>query len=99
MAVVYERRGLQRHLARMAKTDVHDTGRELAALARLDLESHRDTGQASIELELTPTDAIVSLTDPNGGEMAIEHGRGEYISTDGRVVGAMEGLHILGKLL
>jgi hypothetical protein len=83
----------------MAKQDVHDHGRELAASARLDLESHRDTGEASIELQLTATDAVVSLADPDGGEMAIEYGRGEYLTADGRLVGAMEGLHILGKLL
>lgn len=99
MAVIYNRRGLQRHLARMAKQDVHDSAGARAALARADLAGHRDTGDASIEVEYTPTDAVISLVDPDGGELAIEFGRSAYTTVDGRHVGAMEGLHILGKLL
>lgn len=98
MAVVY-RKGLDKHLAGLAKEATHDTAFELGAQAKADLATHRDTGAADIDMDYTPTDAIISLVDPEGAELSIEFGRGEYTTKDGRHVGAMEGLHILGKLL
>ena len=67
---------------------------EIGVKARARLSAHRETGSASITVVHDRLDSDVVLDDP--ASLSIEFGRGEFTRSDGRTIGAMEGLHILG---
>lgn len=67
-----------------------------AERARAALAGHRETGASSIEVTYGRTDSLVELVDPEDA-VAIEFGRAGYTREDGRQIGPMEGLHILGE--
>lgn len=76
---------------------VHAAANEIGARARGLLSAHRVTGNAEIKVDHSGVDSEVTLDDP--ASLSIEFGRGAYTRADGRRVGAMEGLHILGRAI
>lgn len=100
MAVVYP--NCDEIVARQAgvKATVRAKGKEIEGTARALLAQHRETGHASITGEIAGggKDYLVSLEDPGGNAVAIEMGRGGFTrKSDGRFIGPMEGLHVLGR--
>jgi hypothetical protein len=100
MAVVYA--NCDEVVARQAgvKAAVRAKGKEIEGAATGLLGQHRETGNASIVGEVAGNgkDYLVSLVDPGGDAAAIEFGRGGFHrKSDGRYIGPMQGLHILGR--
>lgn len=83
--------GVQRALAK--HTD------KVAARARVLLAEHHHDGDAEIDTQTGDIDHYVVLSDERGqhAALSIEFGREAYEREDGTEVGAMEGLHILGR--
>ena len=77
--------------------EVRAHGEAMGARARARLAEHRETGASSIEVTHGATDTVVSLVDE--AALAIEFGRGAYTGRDGRRIGAMAPLRILGREL
>lgn len=77
------------------KAAVHADGRQREGRAKARLAGHRETGAAKVEGHKEDTDYVVSLVDP--AALSIEYGRSAFTREDGRKVGPMEGLRILGR--
>lgn len=80
------------------KRVVHAEGKSIQAKAETLFASHDRPGGHRIVGEKAPiggTDWIVSLEGPV--PVVIEFGREGFTRTDGRRIGPMQGLHILGK--
>lgn len=99
MAVVYNNARHRKMLARFARPEVVAYARGIAAKAKADLATHRDTGASRIVVERAGVDTLVSLVDDDGGAMAIEFGRSGGIDRKGRKFPPQEGKHILGRHL
>ena len=99
MAVVYK--GTDAKVAHMpgVKVAVREKRDEIAAAARALLAKHRATGNHRILVATEDTDGLVILEGRS--PLSVEYGRGEYVrpGPNGQQVhvGAMEGLHILGR--
>ena len=92
-------RNLDRELSRLpgVTAQVRATAGRIATTAEQVLAGHR-TGEvdgARIEVRHERVDSLVVLEDP--ASLSIEFGRSEFTTGAGRTVGAMEGLHILGR--
>lgn len=74
---------------------VRQAAEAIAARARGNLAGHHVTGRARIVVEPAGIDMLVVLDDP--ASLSIEFGRGAFTRSDGRYVGAMEGLHVLSR--
>jgi hypothetical protein len=100
VAVVYP--NCDEIVARQAgvKAAVRAKGKQIEGEARALFAMHDHPGGASIEGEVAGNgkDYLVSLVDPGGNAVAIEFGRGGFTrKSDGRYIGPMEGLHVLGR--
>jgi hypothetical protein len=85
------------HVAHLrgVRVELHAEADAIAARAKVDLRSHRDTGNAKITVTRgNQLDYFVNLDDP--AALSIEYGREAYDTGD-RHVGAMQGLYILHK--
>jgi hypothetical protein len=73
---------------------------EMAVRAEADLLAHRDSGDASIDIEHENVDWYVVLSDERGQKAAlsIEYGRAEGVDEEtGRRIAPMEGLFVLHR--
>ena len=97
MAVVYPNTDAYVAHMRPVKKAVRLKRDEMARTARAILRAHRETGNHRIRVAMEDTDGLVILEgrDP----LAVEFGRGGYTRDDGRFVGPMEGLQILGRAM
>jgi hypothetical protein len=81
------------------KRAVHAEGKKIQATAKALFAGHDRPGGHSITGEKSPiggTDWIVSIEGPV--PVVIEFGREAFVrESDGRRIGAMQGLHILGR--
>lgn len=97
MATVYP--GTDAYVAHMrgTKKAVREERDRRAKKARAVLRPHRLTGDHRIVTEMQDTDGLVHLV----GEVPhiVEYGRGGYVTDEGREVGPMQGLHILGQAM
>jgi hypothetical protein len=95
VATVYA--GTDAYVAHMrpVKAAVRAKRDEVAAAARANLAAHRETGNHRIRTAMEDTDGLVILEGRN--PISVEYGRGGYTRADGRYVGPMDGLQILGR--
>lgn len=95
MATVYK--GTDAYIAHMrgVKVGVREKRDEVAKAARALLREHRATGDHAIRVAMEDTDGLVILEGRS--PLSVEFGRSAYTRSDGRYVGPMEGLNILGR--
>lgn len=89
--------GTDAYIAHMrgVKKAVREHRDVVAKAARVLLGEHRDTGDHTIRVAMEDTDGLVILEGRS--PLSVEFGRSAYTRSDGRFVGPMEGLNILGR--
>lgn len=89
--------GTDAYVAHMrgVKKAVREHRDEIARPARRLLREHRDDGSHRIRTLMEDTDGLVILEGP--AALTLEFGRDEFTTDDGRYVGPMDPLNILGR--